>query len=694
MSTFTKIIVKDTNYFDRIQANTNPTIAVENTANLTTTFNNQLREKKINVKFMSSEFDQNQANLTLNEKIKITAIPSAFGSFAAFRSEIELSLNQNYLNHLTSIQTQQRTQTNNNADFTISYASSYNYYAQGYEDFIADIDEKLIGNYYVEKNQTDVSKIYNFNAPNKDFFKTIGSTQQVETSDESLQTFKNCILNNIDSVMSEVQKYPFYFNFRFETHGNDNLTDFINSTGMVYDLMDFYVNSQPATSTKFDLLFTGDSATVRENVTTRIFPFSTWLNDTNYNLSNLNQTKLIGASYRPIGNIEGKFQKLTLSGIFRNKVKKHLRTIEKVFKNEECSKQVLFYKVEKYINNFLGVPTQTLWFLNKQEAVDYYDTQVKYGTPYAYRLVAYTLVIGNSYQYINPEFLDNDGEYTVTLDVVNTPSAQVVEIPLIEFSLASIQNPPLKPQVSFSTKMSSDNNIKITLGDNVGDDLDGFVVISDADRIQERLMGLVANNYNGNNQKSYFNSDGNPVYYEIYRLSMPPKDYQDFVGFKIANAKQFFSDSKKTSSDVSINDYILSNTDYYYMIRSVNIHGHVSNPSSVYKVSLVQDADDSKINVEIYDFPKPKLFDNNKKFNSLLQVRPALNQIVFDNNQPSLFNQTSAKSKLNNIRLGDADNQIWGNTFKIRCTSTTTGKKIDFNVTFNIKTVNSEENFD
>jgi hypothetical protein len=130
VSTFTKIIIKDTNYSDTIQANTNPTITVENTANLTTTFNNQLREKKINVEFVSSEFDQNQANLTLNEKIKITAIPSAYGSFDAFKAEINPFLNQNYLNHLTSIQTQQRTQTNDNADFTISYVSSYNYYSQ------------------------------------------------------------------------------------------------------------------------------------------------------------------------------------------------------------------------------------------------------------------------------------------------------------------------------------------------------------------------------------------------------------------------------------------------------------------------------------------------------------------------------------------------------------------------------------
>ena len=69
MSTYTKIIVKDTNYSDTIQASTNPTIVVEDTPNLTTTFNNQVVNKKFDIHFMSSEFDQNQTNLILNEYI-------------------------------------------------------------------------------------------------------------------------------------------------------------------------------------------------------------------------------------------------------------------------------------------------------------------------------------------------------------------------------------------------------------------------------------------------------------------------------------------------------------------------------------------------------------------------------------------------------------------------------------------------
>lgn len=694
MSTFTKIVVKDTNYSDRIQSANAPTLVVQDTANLTTTFDTAANSKRINITTLSSEFDQNQVNTSLNERVKITAVPSAFSSYKSFKLEMQSVLNTIYLNHLTSIQRQQRTQTNDNADFIISYTSDYNYYSEGYENFISSLDEKQIGNYYVEKDPLNTSKIYGFMTPNKEYFDSIGTSQIVTVNEDSLESFKNCIFNNGASITSEINKYPFYFNFKFDTHANDNLTNFINDTGLVYDLMDFYVNAQPTSTTNFDLLFTGNSATVQRNVTTRIFPFATWLTDTDYTLSNVDKIKIIGDNYAPISNIQGNFTKLTLNGIFRNKVKQNLRTIQEVIENKKCNNQVLFYKIEKYINNFVGAPTQTFWFPNKKEAIEYYDTQVKYGTPYAYRMIAYTLIIGNSYQYTNPEFFNNDGEYSVIMDVINFPSAQLVEIPLIEYTMASIQNPPTTPEISFSTKMNSDNNLKITLSHRFGNLLGNFFVLEDGDRTQERLMSIVSHNYNGNSGKLYFNNDENPVYYEVYRINFEPKSYSDFVGFKIGDAKQFFTNSRQSSSHVSINDYVSANTDYFYMFRTVNIHGHVSNPSEVYIVSLIQDADDSKLSVKLFNFPKPKMFDNSKKFNSLMQVRPALGQIVFDNDQPALFNETSAKNKLNNIRLGDTREQIWGNTFKIRCTSSTTGKKIDFNITFNIKTVNSEENFD
>jgi hypothetical protein len=130
------------------------------------------------------------------------------------------------------------------------------------------------------------------------------------------------------------------------------------------------------------------------------------------------------------------------------------------------------------------------------------------------------------------------------------------------------------------------------------------------------------------------------------------------------------------------------------MFRSVNIHNDKSNPTIVYEVELIQDADDSKIVVSQFQFETPPTFDNAKKFNSLFQIEPALQQRLLDNDQPSLYNKPSAKGTLDQIKLGNVEDSIWGRTFKIRITSTTTGKKIDFNVNFNIITSKTEEDFE
>ena len=65
-------------------------------------------------------------------------------------------------------------------------------------------------------------------------------------------------------------------------------------------------------------------------------------------------------------------------------------------------------------------------------------------------------------------------------------------------------------------------------------------------------------------------------------------------------------------------------------------------------------------------------------------MEPVFEQTFFDNNQPGLFNKTSADATLANVKLGIADESIWGRTFKIRMTSKTTGKMIDFNVKFDL----------
>jgi len=130
------------------------------------------------------------------------------------------------------------------------------------------------------------------------------------------------------------------------------------------------------------------------------------------------------------------------------------------------------------------------------------------------------------------------------------------------------------------------------------------------------------------------------------------------------------------------------------MFRSVNAHGHKSNPTIVYEVELLQDADDSRVVVNKCEFEVPPAYMNTKKFSSLFQIEPALRQRLLDDTQPSLYNKPTAKGSLENIKLGNVPEALWGTNFKIRINSTTTGRKIDFNINFNIKTSKTNEDFE
>jgi len=61
-----------------------------------------------------------------------------------------------------------------------------------------------------------------------------------------------------------------------------------------------------------------------------------------------------------------------------------------------------------------------------------------------------------------------------------------------------------------------------------------------------------------------------------------------------------------------------------------------------------------------------------------------MSQIVFNDGAVDYTN--TAASQMGAMALGDADDLIWGKTFKIRLTSKKTGKKMDLNVTYKYET--------
>ena len=149
--------------------------------------------------------------------------------------------------------------------------------------------------------------------------------------------------------------------------------------------------------------------------------------------------------------------------------------------------------------------------------------------------------------------------------------------------------------------------------------------------------------------------------------------------------------SEANTTSQMFEDKILPNTKYYYCFRSINHHGIKSLPTKVMEVELIKDADDSKVEVNVYEFPKSNPYQKTTTMKRFFQIIPSANQTFFDPDQNSIYGTDSLNNKLRKINLGLAEKPIWGRKMKIRLTSTDTGRKIDFNITFDLIKEKSEE---
>ena len=141
-----------------------------------------------------------------------------------------------------------------------------------------------------------------------------------------------------------------------------------------------------------------------------------------------------------------------------------------------------------------------------------------------------------------------------------------------------------------------------------------------------------------------------------------------------------------------ITDYIIPNQKYYYAFRTKSQFDMVSNPSSVYEVELLKDADESKIVFNTIQFDDEHSYyalneeKKSKNFKSLFQIFPSYHQTNFEIGHLKDENQlvSSFKGTEESIIIGSAEHKIWGRKFKIRIKSNDSGKVIDFNVKFDL----------
>ena len=149
-----------------------------------------------------------------------------------------------------------------------------------------------------------------------------------------------------------------------------------------------------------------------------------------------------------------------------------------------------------------------------------------------------------------------------------------------------------------------------------------------------------------------------------------PTSYNDFV----LHPNEDFA-ILETGGSAAFDDSIEPNKKYYYTFRTVDNHGHISNPTPVYEVELIDEKGAVKPIIKTISMEAGENKAPLKEFQKYLLIKPTERQIYFSE-EPGVNSIFSA--------AGDPNNK---KKYKMRLTSKGTGKKIDINFSFTKKDI-------
>lgn len=407
--------------------------------------------------------------------------------------------------------------------------------------------------------------------------------------------------------------------------------------------------------------------------------------------------------------------KIVLGGVLKSKLLKIYKNKHRSFKDllegKPAYHEVVAYKIEKMQKNpdqaddeFVLVQNIIIPNTSELDLFKYVDSQLLYGTDKVYRYNVYEIkiVFGCQYRYawnsapsaftpvdmsnpdgvydaVNWEDLERDPkpdsgmtaqpwgghpgqQYSATFNVSIIPDIVLMEDLYFQTPDVIISdNPPVPPDVNIVPYRAINNKILILL-DGLTDTYRAKPVImlpSD-----EAEYDFIKKAQISPDDKVLFSSDDPVREFQIFRTDKKPFSYKDFELYA-------------TISDTHYDEKISPNKKYYYTFRAIDGHGHISNPTEVYEVELIDDHGAVKPMIRIFNFEEPKYSSSIKECQKYLMIRPSLEQAYYD-----------GKSELDHMFNSPDDAKK--RKFKVRVTSKATGKKFDINLAFNKKQVTEE----
>ena len=419
-----------------------------------------------------------------------------------------------------------------------------------------------------------------------------------------------------------------------------------------------------------------------------------------------------------------------------------------LYQNEQgAHNEVLAYRIEKVGGKPTGTGRkqnvlQNYWLINSNdlENFDFYDTQIKYNRDYTYNVYAYMLVAGVRYKFsdlrvtkaisANNEYEgagttfyglefydpktgdkvdqlynteDSDGGTFTDLNSLGTlvqeksswpyladfylnyePCLMVYEVPVFSKAIRVLDNPPNKMSIYPYQHVDASRKIGFRFNYESPHDRTFPTTITPADVVLKQHYV---------NSKDLLSSDtldqytvSRPRYIQVFRTDERPTKYTDFNKKLIKTVDLKMKNSKSTHTVDFFDQRIRTNKKYYYLFRALNEQRMIGHTSEIYEVQLVNDGGYlyALFNIIHEEQLEEKVFNNpSKKFKKLIQLQPNLSQLSLDTTNVDF--EQDAITQIDNIAVGSAEDLIWDKTFKVRLTSKKTGKKIDLNITYNLR---------
>lgn len=553
---------------------------------------------------------------------------------------------------------------------TYDINTKFDYISEDYDGFQAALEEINLPIIFEDKRKQD---FLNFRRENR--------AAPVELNPSVARRFENVIFPtkpNANSIYKRIpSEFPYYNQLSISSNTETNFTDFLNKTDLFYFLLNDYVNASPP-SISFDVQ--QDGAVVPTAIP--VFSLKNWATGVSFEIgSNVFVSEDVELNNSRIKN---NFKKLLFIG-YLNTLAQNFRNFNSLMQRDLCYNEQVAYTFDKYKDFAIDPKVQTLLMPAVEDRSVLNDTQIKYGQTYVYVCNGHYVIVGNLYRYENLKFhnMGTDEEYA-TLTVKNYPNVVLVPVSYFEKDIKVIQPPPVFPQVKFATENNSEKQIQIYLSPTKGEVIDKFIPILETDSQIEFDLSL----YYKETDKITFTTFEEDGRYEVFRTDVPPNSYEDFSDSKIGEVN-----IRIASTDALFVDEIIDSKKYYYCFRKLNSKGLVSNPTTIYEVELIIDADDSKLIVEKYKIPEPVLSTDSKSFARLFQITPSIEQTIFDESQDEVLGKRSLKGTVDKLRLGIARKQLWGRKLKFRIKSNVTGKIIDYNIDFTLTKNKTEEDF-